>query len=121
MMCSLNERIIKMPLKLTDEVRYRILRLIEEDPSISQRALAGKLGISLGKTNFCLKALINKGVLKANKFRNSRNKWAYIYVLTPGGIKERAKITVRFLKRKMNEYEALREEIAEISEQARHL
>jgi EPS-associated MarR family transcriptional regulator len=110
-----------MALKLTDDVRYRIFRLIEEDPAISQRELAGKLGISLGKTNYCVKALIDKGILKANKFRNSRNKWAYIYVLTANGIKERARITMRFLKRKMAEHEALRAEIAEISEQARNL
>ena len=110
-----------MPTLLTDESRYRILRLIEENPAISQREIARKLGISLGKANFCLKALIEKGVLKANTFLNSRNKRAYIYVFTPSGIEERAKVTMRFLKKKVEEYESLQKEIAELQEQARRL
>ena len=79
------------------------------------------MGISLGKANFCLKALIEKGVLKANSFLNSRNKRAYIYVFTPSGIEEKAKITLRFLKKKLEEYESLQNEIAELKEQARQL
>jgi len=110
-----------VPLTLSDESRYRILRLIERKPAISQREIARELGISLGKANFCLQALIEKGTIKANTFLNSRNKRAYIYVLTPRGIEERARITVRFLKRKMTEYEAIREEIAELTEHARQL
>ena len=110
-----------MPLTLSDESRYRILRLIEHNPAISQREIARELGISLGKVNFCLQALIDKGILKANTFLNSRNKRAYIYVLTPHGIRERARITVRFLKKKMSEYEAIRQEIAELTEHARQL
>ena len=110
-----------MPITLTDESRYRILRLIEQNPAISQREVARELGVSLGKANFCLRALIEKGILKANTFCNSRSKRAYIYVLTPRGIEERARITVRFLKRKVGEYEALQREIAELTEQARRL
>ena len=106
---------------LSDEYRYKILRLLEEDPQMSQRALARALGISLGKVNFCLQALIEKGTIKANTFLNSRNKRAYIYVLTPHGIRERARITVRFLRTKMSEYEAIRQEIAELTEHARQL
>jgi EPS-associated MarR family transcriptional regulator len=106
---------------LSDESRYRILRLIEQNPAISQREIARELGISLGKANFCLQALIEKGVLKTNSFLNSRNKRAYAYVFTPSGIEEQAKITLRFLKKKMEEYEALQSEIAEIKEQARQL
>ena len=106
---------------LSDESRYRILRLIEQNPAISQREIARELGISLGKANFCLNALIEKGVLKANTFLNSRNKRAYSYVFTPGGIEEKARITLRFLKRKMAEYETLQTEIAELTEQARKL
>jgi len=108
-------------LTLSDESRYRILRLIEHNPAISQREIARKLGISLGKVNFCLQALIDKGILKANTFLNSRNKRAYIYVLTPHGIRERARITVRFLTRKIAEYEAIRQEIADLTEHARQL
>lgn len=110
-----------MPSTLTDEHRYRIVRLIEQNPAISQREVARELGVSLGKANFCLQALIEKGILKANTFLNSRNKRAYIYVLTPRGIEERARITVRFLKKKTAEYEAIRQEIAELTEQAQRL
>jgi EPS-associated MarR family transcriptional regulator len=110
-----------MPGTLSDESRYRILRLIEQHPAISQREIARELGISLGKVNFCLNALIEKGVLKANSFLNSRNKRAYVYVFTPSGIEEKARITLRFLKRKVGEFEALQKEIAELMEQARKL
>ncbi|MFZ5592662.1 MAG: MarR family EPS-associated transcriptional regulator [Pseudomonadota bacterium] len=94
-----------------DETHYKILRLLQNDPHISQRALAETLGVSLGKTNYCLKALVNRGLIKARNFRNSRNKAAYAYFLTPKGMEEKAKVTVRFLKFKMAEYESLREEI----------
>jgi EPS-associated MarR family transcriptional regulator len=110
-----------MPTQLSDESRYRILRLIEQNPAISQREIARELGISLGKANFCLRALIEKGVLKANSFLNSRNKRAYIYVFTPSGIEEKAKVTLRFLKKKVEEYELLQREIAELKEHARQL
>ncbi len=96
---------------LTDEYRYKILKLVEAKPAISQRELAVELGISLGKANFCLKALIEVGLLKATNFRNSKNKLAYMYLLTPTGVEEKAKITLRFLKNKMQEYESLRLEI----------
>lgn len=96
---------------LDDETHYKILKLLQEDPHISQRALAEVLGVSLGKTNYCLKALIRRGLVKARNFRNSNNKAAYAYFLTPMGMEEKAKVTARFLKRKMAEYEMLREEI----------
>jgi len=97
---------------LTDEYRYKILKLVEAKPEISQRELARSLGISLGKANFCLKALIEKGFLKATNFRNSQNKLAYMYLLTPNGIEEKSSITLRFLKIKMQEYELLKAEIS---------
>ncbi len=96
---------------LTDEYRYKILKALEKNPEISQRDLASALGISLGKANFCLKALVNVGILKATNFKNSKNKNAYMYLLTPNGIEEKTKITVRFLKNKMQEYEKLKKEI----------
>lgn len=99
---------------LTDEYRYKIFKLVEANPEISQRELARKLGISLGKANYCLKALIEKGMLKAGNFRNSNNKRAYIYKLTPKGIEERANVTMRFLKQKVSEYESLQDEIKQI-------
>lgn len=102
---------------LTDETRYKILKLIEANPQMSQREIARELGISLGKANYCLKALIAKGTLKASNFRNSQNKLAYLYKLTPKGIEEKASITSRFLKIKMREYEALQIEIDALREE----
>lgn len=99
---------------LTDEYHYKIIRLIEQNPEITQRELSSELGISLGKTNFCLKALVDKGILKAKNFQNSKNKKAYMYLLTPKGIEDKARVTARFLKRKMQEYEELKSEIASI-------
>jgi len=103
---------------LTDEYRYKILKLVEGNPAISQRELASQLGISLGKVNFCLKALIEKGLLKATNFRNNKNKLAYMYLLTPSGIEEKASITLRFLKYKIHEYEVLQAEIEELRREA---
>ena len=97
---------------LTDEYRAKILKKLEEDPQISQRDLARELGISLGKANYCLQALVVKGLVKANNFKNSNNKKAYMYLLTRKGIAEKAHATVRFLDRKIAEYESLRREIA---------
>ena len=99
---------------LTDDIHYRLLKLLEERPDASQRQLADALGFSLGKINYCVKALLDKGWVKAQNFKNSKNKLAYAYVLTPSGIDAKARITARFLKRKMAEYEALKAEIARL-------
>ena len=101
-----------------DDTSYGLLKTLEDNPSLSQRDLAKRLGISLGKVNFCLNALIEKGCLKVNNFRNSDNKLAYAYLLTPHGIEEKARMTVRFLKYKMQEYEQLRAEINELKLEA---
>lgn len=116
-MRSSNER-EKTKNVLTDEYRYKIFKLVEANPEISQRELARELGISLGKANYCLKALIEKGLLKASHFRNSKNKMAYVYKLTPSGIDEKANVTVRFLKKKMADYEALKSEIEYLRQEA---
>jgi EPS-associated MarR family transcriptional regulator len=99
---------------LTDEYRAKILKKLEEDPRISQRDLARELGISLGRANFCLRALMEKGLIKANNFKNNRNKKAYMYYLTPRGMAEKARATASFLERKVAEYEALQREIANL-------
>jgi EPS-associated MarR family transcriptional regulator len=99
---------------ISDEYRYKLLRLLSANPKISQRELAREMGISLGKTNYCLTALINKGWVKVQNFKNSDNKRAYSYLLTPGGIEEKAQVTFSFLRRKMAEYEALRDEIDDL-------
>ncbi|GAA0247527.1 MarR family EPS-associated transcriptional regulator [Marinomonas primoryensis] len=96
---------------LTDEYRYKILKELQQDPDISQRELAKRLDISLGKANFCLKALIEKGLVKAENFKSSTNKVGYLYLLTPRGIEEKVSITQSFLQRKLNEHEALEKEI----------
>ena len=93
------------------ETRFRLLKALESNPEISQRALAEELGISLGKTNYCLRALIDKGLVKAGNFSRSAHKHRYLYQLTPAGIAEKARITGRFLKRKIAEHEALTREI----------
>jgi EPS-associated MarR family transcriptional regulator len=103
---------------LTDEYRYKILKILETHPEISQRDLARALDISLGRVNFCLKALIEKGLLKATNFRNSQNKLAYMYLLTPSGIEEKSKITAEFLKIKLQEYANLEAEILELRSEA---
>lgn len=99
---------------LTDEYRYKILKLVEAKPDISQRELAAKLGISLGKANFCLKALIEVGLLKVTNFHNSKNKLAYMYLLTPIGIEKKASVTLSFLKYKMQQFELLQKEIEDL-------
>ena len=98
----------------TQETHLKVLRHLEENPNVTQRELAEALGISLGKANYCMKALINKGMVKAKNFKNSANKRAYLYILTPTGIEAKAKISVRFLQRKIEEYEALKIEIEQL-------
>lgn len=102
---------------LTDEYRYKILKLIELKPKLTQRELARDLGVSLGKANFCLKGLIEIGLIKVTNFRNSQNKLAYMYLLTPAGIEAKSSITIRFLKAKMQEYELLQAEISLIMQE----
>lgn len=104
---------------LTDEYRYRILKRLADDPDASQRELASELGVSLGRVNYCLRALIEKGLLKMNNFRTSDNKRAYLYYLTSKGAREKARVTVRFLQRKIAEYESIRSEIARLKLEAR--
>jgi EPS-associated MarR family transcriptional regulator len=99
---------------LTEELRYRLMRFLEMKPESSQREVSRELGVSLGHVNYCLRALIAKGWIKAKHFKNSQNKAAYIYLLTPRGLEAKARLTVRFLQIKTQEYEALREEIEQI-------
>jgi len=97
---------------MDDATKYKIYRLIEANPEINQREISKELGVSLGKVNYCLKSLITKGVVKTRRFCNARNKASYLYILTPKGIEDKAWVTVQYLKRKMKEYDNLREEIA---------
>jgi len=99
---------------LEDELRYKLLKALEQDPNLSQREMAKVLGVSLGKANFCINALVEVGWVKAKNFKNSTNKLRYAYVLTPKGIDEKSAVTKRFLQRKIAEYEDLQQEIHQI-------
>ena len=102
---------------LTDSDRYQLLRALENNPSLSQRQLASELGYSLGKLNYCLKALKEKGWVKAENFRNSQNKSAYFYQLTPAGVTEKARVTRRFLQRKLEEHQQIEQEIEALKQE----
>ena len=97
--------------KLQEDTYFRVMRILQENPDLTQRELAEKLGISVGGLNYCLKALMGKGLVKMKNFANSKNKFGYVYVLTPIGMAEKVAIAHRFLQRKMSEYEALKLEI----------
>ena len=94
-----------------DELRLRVLRALEANPELSQRQLAAELSVSLGGVNYALKALVERGFVKADNFRKSGSKVAYLYVLTPKGIAEKSSLATAFLGRKLEEYEVLRQEI----------
>jgi EPS-associated MarR family transcriptional regulator len=102
---------------LSEDLRYKLLKLLAEEPQISQRDLALRLGVSVGKANYCLSALVNIGLVKINNFRKANNKLAYTYLLTPSGIEEKARVTVSFLQRKMREYRELWEEIEQLKQE----
>ena len=110
---NLRGRAVACP-HMTEDTHYQVLKILERNPKISQRELAKEMGVSVGKVNYCLKALVDKGLVKARNFKNSSNKWAYFYVLTPKGIETKTKISVRFLQRKLEEYDALKAEIEEL-------
>ena len=101
------------------EFEYRVLKILEHQPDLTQRQLAKKLGVSLGKTHYLLKSLIDVGWIKLDNFQRSDNKMGYSYLLTPKGIVEKAGITTRFLVRKQREYTKLQEEIAQLQEEVR--
>ena len=102
--------------KLQEDTNFRMLRLLQENPSITQREMAKALGISLGGLNYCLQALLDKGMIKIHNFQSSQRKFAYAYLLTPSGIAEKAELAGRFLKRKMDEYECLKSEIESLQD-----
>lgn len=99
---------------MTTETHLKILKHIEANPHISQRKLAEELGVSVGKVNYCVKALIGKGQVKAGNFKRSSDKMGYLYLLTPQGIEEKTKLTASFLKRKIAEHEQITKEIEQL-------
>jgi EPS-associated MarR family transcriptional regulator len=104
---------------LDQELEYRALKILEQQPDLTQRQLAEQLGVSLGKTHYLVKSLIDVGWVKLDNFQRSDNKWGYAYLLTPMGIVEKAAITARFLVRKQREYTQLQQEINELQEEVR--
>lgn len=94
-----------------EEIQFEVLRRLHQTPQVSQRALAKDLGVGLGTINFCFQALVEKGLVKMQNFRQSTNKLRYAYLLTPAGVAEKSKMTAEFLKRKVAEYETLQAEI----------
>lgn len=96
---------------LPEEIRYQLLKELEQNPNISQRELARNMGVSLGKVNYCIKNVIEAGLVKVRNFAQSNNKLGYTYVLTPHGLKEKAKVTLSFLKYKQQQYDILKSEI----------
>ena len=105
--------------KIDPDVHVRVLHLLEEEPNLTQRKLAERLGISLGGVNYCLKSLIDIGHIKAGNFKMNPDKSVYFYLLTPKGIAEKAQLTAGFLKRKMAEYHELKQEIESVQSKAK--
>ena len=101
------------------ELEYQVLKILEQKPDLTQRQLAKELGVSLGKTHYLVKSLIDVGWVKLENFKRSDNKWGYSYLLTPMGIVEKAGITAKFLVRKQREHAQLQEEIAQLQEEIR--
>ena len=97
--------------QIQEDTYFRVMRILQDNPDLTQRELAEKLGVSVGGLNYCLNALIDKGWVKMQNFQNSKNKFKYVYLLTPQGIAEKVALTSRFLERKMQEYETLKSEI----------
>jgi EPS-associated MarR family transcriptional regulator len=110
-------RLVKMSSRqsrLQQDTTFRIMTILSKNPDLTQRELADRVGISVGGVNYCLKALMEKGLVKMKNFADSKSKFGYIYVMTPRGVAERAALTRQFLKRKLEEYERLQREIREL-------
>lgn len=107
-----------MPTQAQENASFQVMSLLQANPDLTQRELARKLGMSVGSLHHCLKALIDKGLVKMQNFSQSKNKFGYVYTLTPTGIAEKAALTGHFLSRKMSEYEALKAEIDALQNEA---
>jgi EPS-associated MarR family transcriptional regulator len=100
------------------ELSYRLLKLLSRGADLTQRQMAVKMEISLGKVNYCLSELAKKGFIRINRFKDSENKLQYLYKLTPSGLEAKAGLTVNFLKRKMAEYDEIKRQIQELTREA---
>jgi EPS-associated MarR family transcriptional regulator len=97
------------------EIRYRLLKILSQQSSLTQRDMAKQMGISLGKVNYCLSELAKRGLIKVHRFKSAKNKIPFTYMLTPHGLEEKARLTVKFLRRKMAEYEEIQRQIGELA------
>ena len=104
---------------IDQELEYRVLKLLEKHPELTQRQLSEKLGVSLGKTHYLVKSLMDVGFIKLENFKKSNNKWGYLYLLRPQGIIEKSVITTKFLKKKQKEFSLLQEEIEQLKREVR--
>jgi EPS-associated MarR family transcriptional regulator len=102
---------------MSSELQFRVLRLLESNPHLTQRELSKSLGVSLGALNYCLNALISRGLIKIQNFKNDKNQWAYAYLLTPQGVAEKTALTSGFLRCKLQEYQDLKAEIESLSQE----
>ncbi|MCF8084312.1 MAG: MarR family EPS-associated transcriptional regulator [Deltaproteobacteria bacterium] len=102
---------------LEQEIHYRLLTLLTDEPQLRQLDMAERMGISVGKVNYCLSELAKKGLIKVKRFKSAKNKMPYTYKLTPRGIEEKGRMTVRFLKRKLAEYEEIKRQIEDLTEE----
>ena len=103
-----------------EDLHHQLLKILQTHPHMSQRELAKKMGVSLGKANYCMRALIEKGLVKLENFQQAENKRKYAYLLTPAGIEEKTRITLAFLRRKEAEYETIKREIAALKGELDH-
>lgn len=102
------------------EIKYRLIKILDSNPNLTQRQMAEEMGVSLGKFNYCLNELIKSGIVKIERFKTSDSKAAYLYLLTPKGMTEKVQITSSFLKRKLDEYEKIKHEIKELEGELRN-
>ena len=100
--------------KYEQEIRYRLLKVLSQDPNLGQRDMAKRMGISLGKVNYCVSELASKGWIKITRFKSAKKKIPYTYMVTPKGLEEKGRLTMRFLKRKLSEYEEIKKQIREL-------
>jgi len=104
-----------MNMQFEQEIRYRLLKILSQETNLSQRDMAKRVGISLGKVNFCISELAKRGMIKVIRFKSAKDKRPYTYILTPRGLQEKAKLTMRFLKLKLTEYEELKRQIRQLA------
>ncbi len=97
------------------EIRYNLIKILSQETNLTQRDMAKKIGISLGKVNYCVSELAKKGFIEINRFKVSKNKIRYFYILTPRGVEEKSRLTLSFLKRKVSEYEEIKHQIRKLA------